>query len=92
MIDDLFEDIESTINRINPGGFPNFSRIEKALLYVIKILGELHQLGLVTEGPFIIKDTKKVEQILGDFKPTKQEMREVIDWMKEKEYIAEPEE
>jgi c-di-GMP-related signal transduction protein len=60
---------------------------EKVVLSVIRTLNELVEKGILSEGPFTFPDPKKVDEILGDFQPTEDEIRDTIIWMKSKGYM-----
>jgi hypothetical protein len=60
---------------------------EKVLLSVIRTLNELVEMGILSDGPFTFPDPKKVDEILGDFKPTEQEIKRTMTWMKSEGYI-----
>ena len=60
---------------------------EKVLLSVIKTLNDLTEMGILSGGAFTFPDPKKVDEILEDFEPTEDEIKEVMAWMAEKGYI-----
>ena len=74
----MFEDIlEKTV----------LTHEEKVLLSVIKTLDELRDMGILSGGAFTFPDPERVDEILGDFQPTEDEIKEVMAWMAEKGYI-----
>lgn len=66
----------------------NWTKEEKILLYVIRTLNELADMGLVTEGPFKIADMEKANEVIGDFEPTNDEIEQTMYWMKDKGYLG----
>lgn len=65
----------------------SWSREEKVLLSVIIHLNDLAEMGIMTEGPFQILDMERAKEIVGDIKPTEDEITNIVVWMKEKGYM-----
>ena len=88
-MDDVLDSMIESIDRRDETGKSQLSHQEKCLLFVVKALEELVELGLVSEGPWKIAATdEQVKEMLGDFKPTPEEIEQVILWMKSEGYMA----
>lgn len=88
-MDDILNSMIEAIDRRDETGHTELSHGEKCLLFVVKALEDLHELGLMTEGPWkIAASDEQVKELLGDFNPTPQEIESVILWMKEEGYMA----
>jgi len=59
----------------------NYSREEKAILYVIMAMDEMVEMGIFTEGPYEIADKEKATEILEGFTPTEEEIQQVVLWL-----------
>jgi len=69
----------------NVTGF-ELTRSQKTLLYVINILNELVELGMLTSGTLDIDERSK--ELIKDFKPTEDEMQNAILELKSQGYVA----
>lgn len=87
-MDDVLDEMMESIDNRDELGNVELSHGEKCLLFVIATFEKLHTLGLVTEGPWTLNlSDEKVKELLGeDFKPTPEEIQDVILWMKEEGY------
>lgn len=65
----------------------SFTHGEKLILYVIRTLNEIVEMGLLSKGPFVFTDPEKVNEVLEDFRPEDKEIEETIVWMKMEGYI-----
>lgn len=62
------------------------TRTDKTILFVIQSLNELAEIGIITGGGLNIDERAK--EIIKDFKPTGDEIREVILSLKRQGFIA----
>jgi len=86
--DDIFDQIENIIDNTKVDGEIKLDHTGKCLLWAIRTLEKLHHLGLVTEGPFRISKPEWVDEVLKDFKPSQEDIHEVMMWMKKEGYIG----
>lgn len=88
-MDDVLDSMIDSLDRRDELGKVELSHGEKCLLFVVKALEDLVELGLVSEGPWKINATnEQVKEMLGDFKPTPEEIEQVILWMKSEGYMV----
>lgn len=88
-MDDVLDSMIESIDKRDETGHIELSQGEKCLLFVVKALEDLQKLGLVSEGPWQIAiSDEQVKEALGDFKPTPEEIEQVILWMKSEGYMA----
>jgi hypothetical protein len=66
----------------------DWTRGERVLLSIIMTLNSLADQGILTNGPFIIIDMEKAKEIVGDIKPTQDEIEEIIEWLKIEGYMS----
>ena len=69
----------------NITGF-ELTRSQKTLLYVINILNDLAEMGILSKGPFVIDERSK--GLIKDFKPTEDEMEHAIIELKIGGYVG----
>jgi len=63
----------------------SLSRQDKCVIFVIKTMNELIEKGFLTGSAFTI--SKEAEEIAKNFKPTLDEIKEVVMWFKMGGYI-----
>jgi len=62
------------------------TREEKCLLFAIKTLNELSEMGVLSNGGLKIDENAKI--ILEDFEPTTEELEKAINILKQEGYIS----
>jgi len=66
----------------------SWTRGERVLLSVIISLNSLAEVGILSEGPFVISNMEKAKEIVGDVSPTQDEIAEVIGFFKQEGYMG----